>query len=115
MALIRANTSGGGGGSLDYQYSGAGNNPSSNTITVDHNADKFIVVTDMIPAYKNQIVVKINGTAFPLSNASTSWDSGINYSGMGLNYYVCSATINSGDVISLTTTGTTVGAVIVIV
>ena len=80
-----------------------------------HFVSSTSIHNEMIPAYKNQTVVKINGTAFPLSNASTSWDSGINYSGMGLNYYVCSATINSGDVISLTTTGTTVGAAIVIV
>ena len=102
-----------GGGGLNYQYAG-GTSSTGGSIQVDHDADKLIAIIDMEPSKISQVFVEINNVSYPLSGASSTWDSGIAYSGLGLGYYVISATIHSGDTITFNSSAT-VGAVIVIV
>ena len=103
----------GGGGGLNYQYAG-GVSSTGGSIQVDHDADKLIAIIDMDPSKISQVSVKINNVPYPLSGASPTWDSGVSYSGLGLGYYVISATIHSGDTITFNSSAT-VGAVIIIV
>lgn len=101
------------GGGLNYQYAG-GTGSVGGSIQVDHDADKLIVIIDMESSKISQVFVKINNVSYPLSGASPIWDSGVSYAGLGLGYYVISATIHSGDTITFNSSAT-VGAVIVIV
>ena len=103
----------GGSGGIDYQYVGA---PPKTTATLiaDHNADKVTLISNTSPQFASYITVTINGTSYTGADFTQEWDSGVNYSGMGMGVYTLTTPISSGSTISVYVNGTYGSAVIVV-
>ena len=95
--------SGGGGGSFAIQIK-MSSNTTAESIVADHDTDTMYVFNATLPQYRRWTVT-VNSTTYSPSNSVENVNSAVNYSGYGMCYDKISATIKSGDTVTINAGG----------